>query len=157
MERDQHTARRDTLPVPKMIDKRDFYHGVAVLRVIDDPRCTSIVKDSFGYAVNGELFFSIKYSKKNKTPWQFNITEDEFDGLNSIPAERICVVFVCGGDGMCAAPWEKICELLGNKPGWIAARRKFGGWYGLSGTEGKLDYKIPVRSWPAILFEDASE
>jgi hypothetical protein len=136
-----------------MIDKRDFYHGVAVLRVVDDPRCLSILKDTFGYAVNGELFFVVKYSTAKKSPWQFTITEDEFNGIEGLMAERIFVVFVCGGDGMCGAPWEQVRTLLGAKPGWISVRRRFGGWYGIKGTEGKLDYKIPGKNWPAILFE----
>lgn len=140
-----------------MIDKRDFYHGVAVLRVVEDPRCISIIKDTFGYAVNGEIFFAVKYSTKDKSPWQFSITEDEFRGIQSLPSERTLIVFVCGGDGMCGIPWDQAKNLMGNRPGWISVRRSFGGWYGLKGTEGSLDYKIPTKNWPSILFEETGE
>src|SRR6267154_6818760 len=100
-----------------MIDKRDFYHGVAALRVIEDPRCQSIIRDTFGYAVNGDKFFVVKYASKSRSPWTFSITKDEFSQLQKLSCD-VAVVFVCAADVICAVPWKVIFEFLGMEIIW---------------------------------------
>jgi len=137
-----------------MIEKLEFYHGAALVRLIEDDRCKSVGKSEYGYLVNGDRSVLIKYTTKAQSPWRFTVSEDDiarFDGA----AEKfeICImVLVCGGDGVCSVPWRTARDLLGGSPGWLAAKRSFNGCYGVSGSAGMLKKKIPVNQWPGIVF-----
>ena len=140
-----------------MIDKADFYHGAALVRVIEDARCESIARRELGYLVNGRAAVCVKYSTKARSPWQFTLTADEVDNCGSAAAEgRQCVVaFVCGGDGICAVPWHEVNGLIAGKAGaGISAKRAFNGCYSLTGPNGPLKRKVARNQWPGILFSE---
>jgi hypothetical protein len=139
-----------------MIDKREFYHGVALIRLLEDARCQRVQKRDFGYDVNGKTFIFLKYSTKSRSPWRFSFSRDETERLNSRAGSfrKIVIVLVCGGDGICAITWREAAELLGNDAGWISARRNFNEQYGVAGPRGKLEGKVPLGQWPSIVFED---
>lgn len=142
-----------------MIDKLDYYHGAAIVRLIDDSRFRTISKLDYGYLVNDEILVYLKYSTKGQSPWHFTITPDDMSRLaKAVGARKRCVVgFVCGGDGVCAAPLDSISQLVATTPAWITAKRTFNGSYGLSGPEGTLRRKIALNRWPNIVFEDGHE
>src|ERR1039458_7893664 len=102
-----------------MIDKQEFYHGAALIRVIDDRRCQSITKSDLGFVVNGNAFIYLKYRTKGRTPWRFQFGNDEVVYLNSVADKypRILIAFICGGDGICGVTWLQAVELLANGPG----------------------------------------
>lgn len=140
-----------------MIDKADFYHGAALVRVIEDARCERIARHEQGYLVNGCAVVCIKYSTKARSPWQFTLTADDVENCGNAAAEgRQCVVaFVCGGDGICAVPWHEVDDLIAAKPGsGIAAKRAFNGCYSVSGPSGTLKRKVARNQWPGILFPE---
>jgi hypothetical protein len=142
-----------------MIDRLDYYHGAAILRLIEDPRCQRISKAEYGYLVNDDMVVYLKYSTKGHSPWHFTITADDMSRLaRAVVARNRCVVgLVCGGDGVCAAPRASINQLITTTPAWVTAKRTFNGSYGLSGPEGKLKHKIAVNQWPSVVFEDNHE
>jgi len=142
-----------------MIDKLDYYHGAAILSLIEDPRCQKISKSEYGYLVNEEAIVCLKYSTKGHSPWHFTVTTDDVSRLtNALAASRRCVVgFVCGGDGVCAAPWASVNQLIAATPAWITAQRAFNGSYGLSGPRGRLKHKIALNRWPNVVFEESDE
>lgn len=140
-----------------MIDKADFYHGAALVRVIEDIRCESIARREQGYLVNGRTAVCVKYSTKAHSAWRFTLTVDDVRCCESAAAEgRQCVVaFVCGGDGVCGVPWDQVSRLIGAKPGgWIASKRAFKGCYSISGPNGGLERKVARNQWPGILFSE---
>jgi len=138
-----------------MIDKREFYHGVAIIRLLEDERCQMVQKRDCGYDVNGEVFIFPKYSTKSRSPWRFSFSKDDAERLNSLARSfaKIVIVLVCGGDGICAIPWREAVDLLGNDAGWISAKRNFNEQYGVAGPRGKMKRKISLRDWPSIIFE----
>lgn len=138
-----------------MLEKQEFYWGAAVIRLLDDIRCTSLRKDECGYLVNSTQFVLLKYSTKSRTPWRFIFGEDEVVRLIGLSDRYSLVVIglVCGGDGVCAIAWKQVTALLSNKPGWVSVRRNFRERYEVAGPEGRLNNKISVRDWPAILFK----
>lgn len=137
-----------------MIEKLEFYHGAAIVRLIEDERCKSVGKNEYGYIVNDNRSVAIKYTTKAQSPWRFTVSEDDIVRYDLAAAkfESCVVALVCGGDGVCSVPWETARELLGGVPGWLAAKRNFNGCYGVSGTGGRLKRKIPVNQWPGIVF-----
>lgn len=52
-----------------MIEKLEFYHGAALVRLIEDARCEAITKHECGYLVNHSRIIMIKYSTKGHSPW----------------------------------------------------------------------------------------
>jgi hypothetical protein len=137
-----------------MMEKSEFYHGAAVVRIIEDSRCQGISKCEYGYLVNGNKLAYMKYSTKAQSPWRFTLSADDIARLErAVGLYEKCVVgFVCGGDGVCAVRWEIVEELLGSAPGWIAAKRRFSGCYSVSGPLGTLERKVALNQWPGILF-----
>ncbi len=139
-----------------MIEKLEFYHGAALLRLIEDDRCTSVGRSQFGYVVNGDRTVLLKYTTKAHSPWRFTVTGDDltrFD-LAALQVDRCVLALVCGGDGVCAVCWQTARALLDGAAGWLAAKRGFRGSYDFSGSAGRLSRKVPLSSWPAIVFEE---
>jgi hypothetical protein len=139
-----------------MIEKLEFYHGAALVRLIEDPRCETITKHTYGYRVNRSRIVGIKYSTKAQSPWRFTVSEEDIARFKR--AERDfanCVIaFVCGGDGVCALSRSVLLGLLGDAPGWVSAKRGFAGCYAVSGPAGTLKKKVAINRWPAIVFDE---
>jgi len=140
-----------------MIDKKEFYHGPPLLRLIEDRRFQKIRPKDGGYVVNGGQFVLIKYSTRGSSPWQFTFSDDEIDVLAGCSKSnlRAHIALVCGGDGICAESWVAIRRLLGGSTGAISCRRPFNKQYAVSGPLGGLTNKVPLNRWPEILFTDA--
>jgi hypothetical protein len=138
-----------------MLERQEFYWGAAIIRLLDNPKCTSLSKSKGGYLVNSTQFFALKYSTKSRTPWHFTFGGDEINKLSETSGQQKSVVIglVCGGDGVCAVTWKQAESLLNGKPGWISVRRNFHERYGVAGSAGELENKISIRDWPALLFE----
>lgn len=139
-----------------MIDKQEFYHGVAILRLLEDPRCQNVKKGDGGYVVNGDSFAFLKYSTKNRSPWGFSFGLEDIQRLDATAGthRNVVVALICGGDGICAVSWKDAADLLGNQAvGWLSARRGFRELYAVAGPKGKLKHKISFQEWPALLFE----
>ena len=138
-----------------MLEKQEFYWGAAIVRLLDDPRCASVAKSESGYVVNGMRLIVLKYSTKSRTPWRFSIGADEIKRLVEASGRHKSLVIglVCGGDGVCAITWKQAAVLLGEEPGWISIRRNFHERYAVAGSAGQLEGKVPLRDWPALLFE----
>ncbi|MGA3160284.1 MAG: hypothetical protein ABSC77_03630 [Terracidiphilus sp.] len=139
-----------------MIDKQDFYHGAAILRVVEDARCRSVNKLDIGFLVNQETFVYLKYRTKSRTPWNFQFGSDEIEHLNSTVERfpKIVIAFICGGDGICGLSWLQVKELIANNAGWISCSRKFNEQYGVSGPNGNLKGKVSLQQWPNIVFDE---
>jgi hypothetical protein len=138
-----------------MIEKLEFYHGAALVRLIEDPRCKQIAKHVCGYLINHNRIVAIKYSTKANSPWGFTFSQDDLTRISKAEEELAgCVVaFVCGGDGVCVLPWTAVVDLLENAPGRIGAKRGFAGCYAVSGPAGEMKGKVAMNRWPGIVFD----
>lgn len=138
-----------------MLDKSAYYHGAAVIPVLEDSRCRSIRKlSTLGYVVNDDTFLFIKYTTKARSPWRFTFDQEDIDRCARVSGEyrRLVFGFVCGGDGVCAVDWIQGRDLLGMKPSWIAAARKHNHSYSVWGSNGELKRKVSLGKWPALVF-----
>ncbi|MBZ5511197.1 MAG: hypothetical protein LAN70_08490 [Acidobacteriia bacterium] len=141
-----------------MIEKTDFYHGAALIRVIEDARCRTIQKTDHGYVVNQSTLIYPKYTTKTHSPWHFTLSTDDVSRLrDALPLfSRAVITFICGGDGICGVPLGELRSVTGSEPSWITLTRKFNGSYAVSGRVGALSHKIARNRWPAVIFEDES-
>jgi hypothetical protein len=142
-----------------MIDKQEYYHGAAIIRVLEDERSTAISKHACGYVVNDEVLIMLKYSTKSRSPWRFTFTLDEMVNIETLIKKngRIIIALVCGGDGICAIHAKELYSILGDNPGWLSVKRNYNEQYGVAGPNGHLERKVSFQRWPSIIFEPMSE
>lgn len=137
-----------------MLDKQDFYHGVAIIHILDDPRYLGLRKFKHGYVVNESTYLFLKYSTKSRSPWRFTFSHPDISHLGemAISWKNTIIALVCGGDGVCGIPWNIVSGILGSEAGWLAVRRGFNESYALSGPNGEARHKIKLLQWPGVLF-----
>lgn len=138
-----------------MLYKFGYYHGAAIIRLLEDERCRSVHKQGLGYVVNERNFVFFKYRTKTRSPWGFNFDQEDIDYCLKIAGayERFVLGLICGGDGICALNWEEAKTLLGGKAGSISVERKHRHQYSVWGSVEELKNKISVSRWPVLLFE----
>ncbi|MDD4762007.1 MAG: hypothetical protein PHZ25_03235 [Candidatus Pacebacteria bacterium] len=138
-----------------MLDKLEFYHGAALVRLMEHPQCRSVRKCGLGYVVNDEVYVLVKYTTKHRSPWRFSFDHDDLSGLKSDAQtwKTAVVALVCGGDGVCALTMGQCDRLLGGGMGWISAKRGFNESYAVAGSADELEHKVPVMFWPLLVFE----
>lgn len=142
-----------------MIDKQEYYHGVAIIRLLEDKQFNTIARHACGYVINGEVLTLLKYSTKARSPWRFTFTLDEMVNIETLikKNEKIIIALICGGDGVCAIHAKELYSILGDNPGWISVKRNFNEQYGVAGPNGHLERKVSFQRWPSIIFEPISE
>jgi hypothetical protein len=144
-----------------MIDKKEFYHGVVLARLVCDDKYISLKKHSFGYVVNDRAFFMVKYTGKTNPPWRFTINTDDIIRLKlcSDEYDDVVLVLVCGGDGICPLSYNEFLSLVGEKDeiAWIAVKRGFNKQYNVTGSLSKLKDKVSMLKWPSIIFSKIKE
>ena len=141
-----------------MLGKFEYYHGAALVRLMDDERCKAVKKrkaSKLGYIVNDEIFVFLKYTTKARSPWSFLFDQEDVDCCSEMEREykKVVVGLVCGGDGTCSLYWAETRELLGGGAGRIAVGRKHNQRYAVWGTAGEWKRKISLGRWPSLLFE----
>jgi hypothetical protein len=140
-----------------VIDKQDYYHGAAVLRLLHDERTSTVHPVDGGFLVNDAVFALIKYSTKVSS-WRFTFTAAELSAIDRHRADHdVVLVLVCGGDGICAMRWESVEPILDDPPTWIAAKRKFKKRYSVTGSAGEMRGRIPHNRWPGVIFEEGAD
>lgn len=141
-----------------MIDKQEFYHGAAIIKLLEDGRCTNIKKRDCGFVINNEIFIFLKYRTKSRSPWNFNFDSVDIERIRSCARNfrKIIIALICGGDGICPLLWQNAEKILGGKAGWISARRNFNQQYGVEGSECSLKGKVSLKEWPEIVFDGSA-
>lgn len=139
-----------------MIDKFEFYHGAAVVKIVDDERCSAVSRHGLlGYIVNQSTFILLKYTAKSRSPWGFTFDTEDMSRCITMNANypKIIVGLVCAGDGVCGLSWAEVTQLLNHQAGRIAVSRKHNKSYSVRGSAGELKHKITVNRWPSVIFE----
>ncbi|MEK7089163.1 MAG: hypothetical protein AAB913_03475 [Patescibacteria group bacterium] len=139
-----------------MIDKLHYYHGAAIVSLLEEDGNVSVKKKGLlGYVINNEVFVFLKYTTKARSPWKFSFDQEDVDRCLNMKSEYGTIVLglICGGDGVCALTWDETQSLLDIRPGWISAQRKHNESYKVIGSVSKLRRKIPVGRWANIISE----
>jgi len=136
-----------------MIDKQNYYHGAALIEILEHANCKQISKFDTGFAVNGNIFIFLKYTTKHRSPWRFTFSQSDIEYLDSLKGKSIFIALVCGGDGICSIKETELKILITNKSGWVSAKRKFREQYKVTGSNNELTEKVSFKRWPNIIFE----
>jgi len=97
-------------------------HGEAILRIVDDPRFTSLNRAEdrgYGhYIINDHQRLFLKFRTGAGPSWQFRFSTDEVRAIENDEAtgEDIHVALVCGRAGVCLLETSDLWELLSSAP-----------------------------------------
>ena len=142
-----------------MIDKQEFYHGAALVRLLSYPFCLNLRKADGGYIVNENVYLLIKYTTKHRSPWRFTFSKEDMRLVmtNLAPLRRVVIVFVNGGDGISALTGFELSHILGDFPGWVSISRRFNEQYTVAGSKNSLRKKCSLRRWPDLVINDVGQ
>ena len=141
------------------ITDQDIYQGILmvnILRDLDELGFEKSVRFQTGTSKNSILVKNsedeflgiyIKYTKKNRSPWNFNFVKDhqeEIEILNEL-CKDCFIAFVCGTDGIALLSYNELKQLLDDNfedSERIGINRKPRGNYWLKGRDGKLEKSV---------------
>ena len=133
-----------------------FFHGSALVRLIQDPRTRSVelYRGNHCYLVNKKEGIYLKHSTKRISPWQFTFLPEHLNEIATIESESkaLFLVLICNDDGICCLDYQEIAQLIlvGNmeQTKSIRVSRSIHEKYVVSGSDGKLKYKIGNNDFP---------
>lgn len=137
-----------------------FFHGWALVRLIQDKR-TSKVKLYSGnnaYLVNDFACIYLKHSSFRLSPWLFTFMPKHIKEIQTIRKDikNTYLVLVCNDDGICCLNYDEFSQLIFigdfDKSKNIRVSRPPRKKYLISGTDGKLSYKIGNNDFPRKIF-----
>jgi hypothetical protein len=133
-----------------------FFHGHALVRLVQDTQTHGIelYRGNNCYLVNKKSGIYLKQSTKRISPWQFTFLSDHLNEIVSIERETkaLFLVLICNNNGICCLDYQEIAQLIlvGNmdQTKSIRVSRSTHEKYAVSGTDGKLKYKIGNSDFP---------
>lgn len=140
-----------------MLKKFEFYHGVVLSRLVNGnvpvQIHTYLTKSNASYVLNDSVGLYIKHSTKRMTPWHFSFQERHQNEIQEMKDKftEVFLVLVCGDDGLVTLSFEELKELLDEQHDeveWVAVSRRPREKYAVSGSDGKLKYKIGENEFP---------
>ncbi len=131
-----------------MLNQSDFFHGVLLTKLLDYRELNVINHQYFSaYIINNRAYY-VKYSKSRISPWSFSFSKAHVSELISLKEENenVYVVLICNEDGICCLNFEEFRTVISvensNYPKWVKATRQKREKYAVTGSDGKLSYKI---------------
>lgn len=137
-----------------LIDQQEFYHGVVLVRLFDDPSMINIRRGDGGYIINDNNLVIIKYSTRNRSPWVFSFSDEEKHRIDQQASSfnNVVIALVCGGDGVCAIAKRELDEIGGERSGALSVRRPFRQRYSVSGPLSDLAHRIAYNRLNSLAF-----
>lgn len=146
-----------------MIKEFEFYHGIIFARILHATQSEIKIKpypsqDNASYVINNEIGIYIKYSSKRMTPWSFTfkkVHQEEIE-MMKINLKEVFLLLVCNDDGIVCISYSELNQILDNYHDpieWITVKRQKREMYSISGSNGKLGFKIGINDFPAKLFD----
>ncbi len=142
------------------VQSQDVFHGIALTQLVEHPSFIALNKASGRhrhYLLNQDRRLFVKYTKIDKSPWQFVFNRGELRAINEDLGQKghTFVVLVCGHWTVCALDAEDIGLLLdlNRLSQWVrveAPRRRS---MSVIGSQNSLPAKVPHNSYPRKLFE----
>lgn len=145
-----------------MIKEFERYHGVVLSRLVHGTEGIKIknysTKDNASYVINEKVGLYIKYSKKRTSPWRFSFLKIHQDELFRMKEEldNVFIVFLCHNDGMAVLSFTELKEILDEEHDdieWVAIKRRRNEMYSVSGSDGKLKFKIGESDFPRKILQ----
>jgi len=135
------------------IQKREFYEGAALHRLIRGAPTARITYEQPVFVLNARLQLLLKYSTAGRSPWAFTFAEDEQRMMLARAAHRPLIIgLICGADAIAALPFESFLEVapLQSAALRVTCVRKHREHFEIRGPEGSLGKKIAPSDWERL-------
>jgi len=138
------------------MNKIDYLYGAVFSKIINSG-AVNIRKyehNNSSFIINNKIGIYNKYSTKRISPWTFTFINAHIDEIKIMndEFEFIYIILICCENGICCLNYKEYCTVLSVEnrisPKTITARRKKGEKYTVSGSDGKLKYKIGNSDFP---------
>ena len=145
-----------------MIKEFELYHGVVLSRLIHGGELLEIktysLDSNASYVLNQSIGLYIKYSTKRMTPWHFSFKKNHQHEIQNLKDKfgEVFLVLVCGHDGVVALSYNELKKVLDEdhkEVEWLAIHRRVREKYKVTGSDGKLKYKIGENEFPIKVFK----
>lgn len=145
-----------------MIREFEFYHGVVLSRLVHGNVPVQIypfpTTSNASYVLNGAVGLYIKHSAKRLTPWRFSFQQEHQNEIQKMKDkfEDVFLALVCGDDGVVILSYQELKKILDEQheeTEWISVSRRTREKYTVSGSDGKLKYKIGENEFPSKVLE----
>lgn len=131
-----------------MLNQSHFFHGVLFTKLLDYQEL-NIKKHQYfsAYIINNRIYY-IKYSKNRISPWSFSFSQVHITELIELKKQyqEVYIVLICNEDGICCLNFTEFKTVISiensNYPKWIKSTRQKREKYTVTGSDGKLGYKI---------------
>lgn len=154
-----------------MIDQYHFYHGAALREICANSTKPVAIEyinkkldqDSHNfntYIVNNKVGVYIKHSTSRAKAWSFSFIKEHQDTILDLYEiyGNVVVLLICHDDGIVGLNFEELKEILDDNHEDIESiriKRRKRELYKVSGTDGKLKYKVAHNDFlEKILGED---
>lgn len=145
-----------------MIREFEFYHGVVLSRLVHGKVPVQIhtypTESNASYVLNNSVGLYIKHSTKRMTPWRFSFQQKHQNEIQEMKDkfDEVFLVLVCGDDGVVTLSFKELKKILDEQHDeveWIAVSRRPREKYTVSGSDGKLKYKIGENEFPSKILK----
>lgn len=135
-----------------MIHEYEFFHGAALMGLLgssQEPMQVLAVPgfENSAYSINGRVGVYIKYSKKRLSPWTFTFTPKHQSTVQKLYESygEVFILLVCNDDGVVGFNYSELRIILDDQfigAEWIRVSRTKRKMYQVSGSDGRLSFKV---------------
>ena len=149
-----------------MLKEFEFYHGVVLSRLVHGSVPIQIntypTDSNASYVLDNSTGLYIKHSTKRMTPWRFSFQKKHQNEIYEMRKKfsEIFLILVCGDDGIVTLSYKELKKILDEQHDeveWIAVSRRSREKYTVTGSNGKLKYKIGENEFPNKIIKSLSE
>jgi len=140
-----------------MLREFEFYHGVVLSRLVHSNIPVQIhpfsTESNASYILNESIGLYIKHSTKRMTPWRFSFQKKHQNEIQEMEKrlDDVFLILVCGDDGIVTLSYNELKKILDKQHDeveWISILRRPREKYTVTGSDGKLRYKIGENEFP---------
>jgi len=150
-----------------MLREFEFFHGVVLAKVLHSTE-QAVTLDRFsddfnaGYILNRSTGLYVKHCNKRLTPWRFSFQPEQLQQMQAMKVSlvKLFVVLVCNDDGIVCLSYEEVAEILvpqNESTKWIRVHRRPRQMYSVTGSDGKLEFKVGAGDLTAKLFDGSQQ
>lgn len=138
----------------------DFFHGMVLTKIVQNKSaCLKKYRgNNSSYIIDDQISVYIKYSSKRMSPWSFSFSKIHIHEIRDMKnkIEKIFIILICDNNGICCLNYNEFCTVISIEnrdfPKWIKASRLKGEKYSVSGSDGKLKYKVGNSDFPGKIY-----
>lgn len=136
-----------------------FYYGSAIFRLLESYNTVKIkIIESNIFEINSNFLLFFKHSTKRLPPWTFTFQPNHIHSILELKEKslNLYIVFICYKNGICCLSFNELRKIIligkNESTKWVRVSRSLREKYTVTGSNGKLKYKIGNSDFPNKCF-----